>query len=318
MSLNKIVSVIKEAKTIVILPHVYADGDCLGSCLALGFALKKMGKDIEIFIEESIPFVYDFLPGSKAAQVFNGSIPKFDVAIALDTGDLDRLGKRNQIFDSVKVTVNIDHHRTNTEFAVHNYVDSNSSAVGEIIYELIKLLGQSFDKEIATCLYVAIATDTGGFRFSNTTELTHKIAADLIGFGADVSDISQKVFDTVTLGRVKLLGEAIKSLELLENGKVAIFTLSDDDIKKAGAKDEDCDGIVSTGRNINGVEVAVLLRERESGEIKVNFRSKNYVDVSAIANLYKGGGHKRAAGCTTQGKLEDIKKMIIEDIKEVL
>lgn len=318
MNLNNIISAIKAAKTIAILPHIYADGDSLGSSLALNIALQKIGKNTVVFIEEPIPFVYDFLPESKAAQLFSGNNQIFDLVIALDTGDLSRLGKRIEIFDNAKITVNIDHHLTNSEFAFHNYIDSNSSAVGEIIYQLIKMMDQNLDSEIATCLYVAIATDTGGFRFSNTTAVTHQIVADLIGNDVNVSEISQKVFDTVTHGKVKVLGEAIKSLELLEYGKLAVITISDETIKNVGAKDEDCDGIINTGRNINGVEVAILLRVKENGEIKVNLRSKNYVDVAAIANMYSGGGHKRAAGCTVQGKPEDVKKRLIDDIKEVI
>jgi bifunctional oligoribonuclease and PAP phosphatase NrnA len=280
--------------------------------------LQKMGKNTSVFIEEPIPFIYDFLPESKAAQLFSGNNQIFDLVIALDTGDLGRLGKRIEIFDNAKITVNIDHHFTNSEFAFHNYIDSNSSAVGEIIYQLIKMMDQKLDSEIATCLYVAIATDTGGFRFSNTTAVTHQIVADLISNNVNVSEISQKVFDTVTYGKVKVLGEAIKSLELLEYGKLAVLTISDETIKNVGAKDEDCDGIINTGRNINGVEVAILLRVKENGEIKVNLRSKNYVDVGAIANMYSGGGHKRAAGCTVQGSQEDVKKRLIDDIKEVI
>jgi bifunctional oligoribonuclease and PAP phosphatase NrnA len=318
MNLNNIISAIKATKTIAILPHIYADGDSLGSSLALNMTLQKMGKNTSVFIEEPIPFIYDFLPESKAAQLFSGNNQIFDLVIALDTGDLGRLGKRIEIFDNAKITVNIDHHFTNSEFAFHNYIDSNSSAVGEIIYQLIKMMDQKLDSEIATCLYVAIATDTGGFRFSNTTAVTHQIVADLISNNVNVSEISQKVFDTVTHGKVKVLGEAIKSLELLEYGKLAVLTISDETIKNVGAKDEDCDGIINTGRNINGVEVAILLRVKENGEIKVNLRSKNYVDVGAIANMYSGGGHKRAAGCTVQGSQEDVKKRLIDDIKEVI
>jgi bifunctional oligoribonuclease and PAP phosphatase NrnA len=318
MNLNNIISAIKAAKTIAILPHIYADGDSLGSSLALNMTLQKMGKNTSVFIEEPIPFIYDFLPESKAVQLFSGNNQIFDLVIALDTGDLGRLGKRIEIFDNAKITVNIDHHFTNSEFAFHNYIDSNSSAVGEIIYQLINMMDQKLDSEIATCLYVAIATDTGGFRFSNTTAVTHQIVADLIGNNVNVSEISQKVFDTVTHGKVKVLGEAIKSLELLEYGKLAVLTLSDEIIKNIGAKDEDCDGIINTGRNINGVEVAILLRVKENGEIKVNLRSKSYVDVGAIANMYSGGGHKRAAGCTVQGNPEDVKKRLIDDIKEVI
>ena len=318
MSLNKIIEILKEANSIAILPHVFADGDAIGSCLALESLLSRLGKNVTVFLEEPVPAVYDFLPGAGGIEVFSGKNRNFDVAVSLDNGDYDRLGKRTAIFDNAKTTANVDHHFTNSEFAVHNYIDQKAAATGEIIFDIIKLFNENCDKAMATCLYVAIATDTGGFRFSNTTKRTHQIISELVGLGTNVSEISQKVFDSVSIEKVKLLGQAISSLEVLENGKLAVITLTEAAMKKAGAKDEDCDGIVNTGRNINGVEVAVLLRVRDNGEIKVNFRSKNYVDVATLANLYKGGGHKRAAGCTALGDLEEVKKKIMKDIKEVL
>jgi len=188
----------------------------------------------------------------------------------LDTGDLQRLGKRVEIFNDADMTVNIE----------------NSAAVGEMIYRLLKKMEINLDRDMATCLYVAIATDTGGFRYGNTTTVTHQITADLINNGVDVSYISQTVFETVSLPKVKLMGKAIENLELFENGKLAVIKITDDLLRSVGAKEEDCEGIVNIGRNIEGVEVAVAIRERPGGELKINFRSKNYVDVSAIANRH--------------------------------
>ncbi|MCX8130101.1 MAG: bifunctional oligoribonuclease/PAP phosphatase NrnA [Clostridia bacterium] len=321
MIIDRIITLIKDAENIAIMPHISVDGDGLGSSLALGLTLKKMGKKVTVYLEEDVPYIYDFLPGKELVSIVNDickykNTDGYDLAIALDTGDMKRLGDRADIFERAKITVNIDHHATNTEFAFINYVQPGSAAVGEIVYQMIKVMGQSLDAETATCLYVAITTDTGGFRFSNTTSATHQITADLINNGVNVAEISQKVFETASLEKTKLMGEAVSSLELHENGKIALIILTDEMMKKAGASEEDCDGIVNLGRNIKGVEVAVMMRQKANGAIKVNFRSKSYVDVAAIAGLFKGGGHKRAAGCIIEGKSTDeAKKMLIEDIK---
>ena len=315
---KEIIKAIEGAERIAILPHVFADGDALGSSIALALALRKMEKQVKVYIEEEIPRTFDFLPGKEFIEVFKGQIEDFDLILILDTGDLARLGKRVDIFNNKGYTINIDHHTTNTEFAAINHVDTNAAAVGEIIYQLIKSLGISIDQNIATCLYVAIATDTGGFRYSNTTALTHQITADLINNGVDVSKISQIVFETLPYKKVKLMGLAIDTIEISENGKLAFITVTDEMLKKTNASDEDCDGLVNIARNIEGVEVAVLVRQRSKDEFKVNFRSQNYVDVSAIARKYSGGGHMKAAGCTINGNMEEIKQMLKKDIKEVL
>lgn len=315
---NKIITVISDENRVAILPHVSADGDALGSSMALALALKTLNKEPTIYIEEEIPFSYSFLPGKEFVKVYSDKPDKYRLVIALDTGDMKRLGQRVSIFNDADTTINLDHHPTNTEFAQMNLVKANSSAVGEMIYQLVRMMGVAIDKDMATCLYVAIATDTGGFRYSNTTPVTHQIAADLINSGVDVANISQLVFETTSLPKVKLMGMAIDKMEILEDGKLAFINVTDDMIKNAGAREEDCDGIVNIGRNIIGVEVSLLIRQRAGEEFKINFRSKNYVDVSAIANRHSGGGHKRAAGCTIKGCMDDIKNMLIKEIREVL
>lgn len=332
---SKIVSILKEAERIAILPHISADGDALGSSFALGQALQKINKQVTIYLEEDIPYVYSFLPGKHLVEVmpdsdrntqFNTSLlvqdetssMKFDLVIALDTGDMGRLGRRDSFFRSAEITVNIDHHSTNTEFAKYNYVNASSSAVGEIIYDIIKIMDININTDIAECLYVAIATDTGGFRFSNTTNYTHKVAAALVEKGVNVAEISRRVFETVSFEKVKLIGLAIDTIELFEDGKIAFITVTDEMMEKSGAKDEDCDGIVNIGRNIKGVETAVMLREWNNNQVKVNLRSNNYVDVSEIANLHSGGGHKRAAGCIMQGNIISVKQQLLNNISKAI
>ena len=316
--LDQIAKLIAASDNIAILPHVAADGDALGSSLALAQAISGLGKKAVVFLEEDIPYSYCFLPGNGLSELYAKMTGHYDAVLAIDCGDLGRLGRRKELFDSTEMTANIDHHPTNTGFAKYNYIDTASSATGEIIYKLIELLGQKPGKDIATCLYVAIATDTGCFRYSNATPLTHLIAAELIKSGVDVADVSQKVFDTSSYEKVKLTGEAIHTLEVYENGKIAIMTLSSELFKKTGAKDEDCDGIINTARNIRGVEVAAMLRQLDNGEIKVNLRSNYMVDVSAIASKYSGGGHKKAAGYTIGGTLEQVKSTLLDEIRKVL
>lgn len=315
--MENIITLINNATRIAIMPHVSADGDALGSSLALAMALRKINKDCVIYLEEEVPLNYKFLPCLELVETFCEPC-EYDLVLALDTGDIQRLGNRYKVFEMATNTVNIDHHTTNTNFAQVNHVDVKSSATGEIIYDLIKTMCIDFDKDIATCLYVAIATDTGGFRYSNTTPLTHSISSELIDHGVDVSSVSQMIFETNSLSKVMLMGAAINTLEILEEGKVAFMAIADSMLKETGALEEDCEGIVNIGRNIRGVEVALLIRERFEGEYKINFRSKNYVDVSMIASKYKGGGHQRASGCTINGQMCEIKNSLLQDIRELL
>ncbi|HEY9062387.1 MAG TPA: bifunctional oligoribonuclease/PAP phosphatase NrnA [Pseudobacteroides sp.] len=318
MTLSDIVAHVKNYDNIAILPHVQADGDAWGSCLALGIALKKLNKRVTVIGEEKIPYIYEFLPQLEMIA-YNGHEDKvFDLVISLDTGDMGRVGNRSNVFETTQNTVNIDHHSTNTGFAKYNYLDVDAAATGEIVYEIINILNVEVDADIATCLYVAIATDTGCFKFSNTTFKTHAIASDLVKRGVNVAAVSQRVFDSTTKEKVRLIGRAINTLELLEDGRLAFISITNDMLIAAGAKEEDCDGIVNIGRNIEGVESSVVIREKSAGEYKVNLRSKSYVDVGRVAFKFGGGGHKMAAGCTIKGDLESVRKSLHDELKRLL
>ncbi|NMB33052.1 MAG: bifunctional oligoribonuclease/PAP phosphatase NrnA [Clostridium sp.] len=315
---NEIISLIQDTERIAILPHVSADGDALGSSLAMAMALKELNKLPVVYAEEEIPHTYSFLPGKEFFKVYGGNPYKYDLVLAVDTGDIERLGERYLIFKDANKTINIDHHPTNTEFAQINLVESGSSAAGEMVYSIIKKMGVTINKAIATCLYVAIATDTGSFRYGNTTSNTHRIIADLIGKGVEVAQISQLIFDTVSLPKVRLTGIAIREMEIHGDGKIALMLLTRDMLKEVGASEEDCDGLVNYGRNVEGVEVAIMIRQYADDEYKINLRSNKYVDVSKIAKKHLGGGHIRAAGCIARGNIERVKRLFIDEIKEVL
>lgn len=318
MIIESVIDVLRKADKIAILPHVMVDGDGLGSSLALGLAMQRLGKEACVYLEEEIPYIYSFLPGKELVKIFDGHYPKYDTVVALDAGDIKRLGGRIEIFNSAVTTVNIDHHAINDRFAMYNLVDASKSSVGEIIYNILKTMEIDIEADISTNIYVAIATDTGGFRYSNTTAETHIVAADLIARGTNVAEVSRLVFDIVSVEKVRLIGAAIASLEIFADGQIAFLTVTDKMMRDVRAKEEDCDGIVNIGRNIRGVEVAVMLRQLDNGEIKVNFRSNNFVDVSSIASLYSGGGHKKAAGCVIKGDIQEVKIMLLGKIEEAL
>jgi len=316
--LEKIAAAITASGTVAILPHVSADGDALGSSFALALALSGIGKNAVVLLEEKVPLLYRFLPGINYAMIYEGSDMRYDIAVALDCGDIGRLGSRKQVLENAAATANIDHHTTNTGFAMLNYVDETASSTGEIIFILLRLMECKLDKNIATSLYTAISTDTGGFRYSNTTAQTHKVVADLLSLGVDAAEISRQVFDITSYEKVKLTGAAIQSLELFAEGRIAVMTLDNETIMNAGAAEEDSNGIINIARNIRGVEVAAMLRQLDNGEIRVNLRSNTYVDVSAVAERYSGGGHKRAAGFTAIGDPEQVKAGLIEELQKVL
>lgn len=317
--LKKIADAVKRAEKIAILPHIAADGDAVGSSLALAIELSSKGKDVSVILEEGIAQIYGFLPGIELACIYPAGKRDFDLVMALDCGDIERLGGRKEIFENAAVTVNIDHHQTNRGFADYDLVDPSSAATGEIIYRLLEQLGSIAGKDAAICLYTAITTDTGSFRYSSTTSMTHVICAELLKKGIDIADISKRVFDTVSYGKVRLTGEAINSLELFFDGKVAVMALTEEAIKRSGAAEEDSDGIINMARNIRGVEAAAMLRQMSNGDIKVNLRSNYSLDVSLLAAKYSGGGHKRAAGFTINGgDLQSVKKILLEDLEGML
>lgn len=316
---QKIVKCIRDAGGIAIFPHISADGDAIGSSFALALALKKIGKEVVVYLEENIPNTFKFLPGGEFARFYSESEDVMDVNIALDTGDVGRLASRADAFFKAPYTINIDHHVTNTKFAHQNFVNELAASTGEIVFHLLKKMKIDIDISMAMCLYTAIATDTGGFKYGNTTAETHRIAAEILETGIDIAELSQKIFDNTTFTKLKLTQKSIELLKLYEDSKLAVTILTLEDIKSTGANDEDCDGIVNIGRSIETVEVSLLIKEKHNNEFRINLRSKAYVDVAEIATTFGGGGHKRAAGCTISGlSMAEVEVNLINIIKDKL
>jgi bifunctional oligoribonuclease and PAP phosphatase NrnA len=317
-----IVDVLNHAKNILLLPHVNMDGDALGSVLALYWTFHRMGKTVRVIVEEAPPENLQFLPGSDQVMVYQkgeeDEYHQVDLVLAVDTADLERLGARGRIFRNAQITMNIDHHPTNTKYATYNWVVSDAAATGEVIYSLLKDLGEQLDKEIATCLYGAIASDTGGFRFSNTSSFTHQIAGELIKSGANSSDISMQLFEDVSMNRLKVLAEIIHLIELHHKGRIAMILLPKEVIERFQATEEEINGYSNLGRSIRGVEVAVFIREKQPGEFKISMRSRQTIDLTDVAIRFGGGGHKRAAGFNYVGNLNEIKEQLLKEFMRKL
>ena len=310
-TMNSITSLIKASNVIIILPHIMADGDTLGSSLALHLALEKVGKKSYILIDEEIPTNLRFITKGQTI-ISNTEHLDPDLVIAVDCSDEDRLGQRKNIFRKVPNSINIDHHKTNTLFAKNNLVDYSAAATGEIIYNIIQYLGISICKDIASSLYVAISTDTGSFKYDNTTSNTHMIAAALLNHGINLNDITTALYQNKPLYKLRLMIAAMNTLEFHYSSKLGIMLVSTKMIQEVGARQIDVDGLIETVRDIEGVEVGVLLKEISDGEVKVGFRAKHDVDVSVIAGHFGGGGHKKASGCTIYDNLTNAKDSIIQ------
>ncbi|TCO79898.1 DHH family phosphoesterase [Marinisporobacter balticus] len=306
-----------KAHNILILPHILPDGDTIGSSIALYLALEKIGKHPHIFLKETVPDNIKFLSNG---NIYNrvDKYFQFDLVVSIDCSDIGRLGDRESYIDKAKCSLNIDHHVTNTYFADYNLVDPKAAATGEIIYFLINSLGISITKDMATCLYTAISTDTGSFKYDNTTHQTHSIAAILLEKNIDLNFITTEIYQNKPIYKVKLLIEVLNTLEFYCENKVVILCIMKEHIEKTGAKLEDTEGFIEYARDIDGVEVGVLLKEMDQGQIKVGFRAKYDVDVSKIAKVFDGGGHKKASGCTIHDSIENAKRIIINSIKNHL
>jgi bifunctional oligoribonuclease and PAP phosphatase NrnA len=310
---------LREGVRFAVLGHVRPDGDALGSQLALGLSLKQLGKEVRIWNEEGMLEKYTFLPNANLLTKPPAEPEDVDVAIALDTAIQNRLGNSLAAVRSAKVWINIDHHPSNPGYGDLVYIDPNSPATGQILFELIKSEKLPIDAAIAENLYVAISTDTGSFQYPNTTARTFEIAAELVRAGVDVGRVSQLTYENYPRRRVELLRELLGTMRFDANDRVASFSLSLATAKKLGVLPEDNEGLIDHLRAIRGVIVAVFFEELADGKVRVSMRSKDEaVDVCAICQKFGGGGHTLAAGARVRGTLAEVEQKVLEEIRDVL
>ena len=314
-TLDNILEEINKAESIVILTHENPDGDAIGTGLALYNALKEYGKNPDIIIPE-YPRTFEFLPGADEIKK-SSDIEKYDLAISVDCATIKMLNGFANYFENAKVKVSIDHHSTNTMFGDLNYVSPDAPACAQILLVVLNYFKIEITKDIGTCILTGIITDTGGFKYSSVTAETFEFVAWLLNKGINVSKIYRKVLQVKTKANFELTRKAMERLELLEDGKVAFTYITKEDEEKVNAESGDHEGIVEVGRDIEGVEVSIFLRETDKG-CKVSMRSNEYVNVSDVCIWLGGGGHVRAAGATIQCTVEQAKEKVLRQVKAVL
>lgn len=310
---------LREHQRFAVLSHVRPDGDALGSQLALALSLKTLGKDVRTWNEEGMLEKYSFLPRAELLTKPPAVPEDVDVIVALDTAIQSRLGTTLAAVRSSKLCINIDHHPSNPQYGDIVYIDPNSPATGQILFELIKSEKLPIDSDIATNLYVAMSTDTGSFQYPNTTARTFEIAAALVREGVEVGRISQLTYENYPRRRVELLRDLLGTMRFHADYRVASFSLSLAVAKKLGVLPEDNEGLIDHLRAIRGVIVAIFFEELSDGKVRVSMRSKTEkVNVCAICEKFGGGGHVLAAGARMKGTLGDVEAKILEEVCDVV
>jgi phosphoesterase RecJ-like protein len=304
----------------LVLSHVNPDGDATGSALGVALILEQLGKEYIVANEGETPAKFDFLP--RFERLRNLSLQPleetFGAVIAVDCADESRMGDVRSLFGSGTPLLNIDHHPTNDGFGTTNLIRTDAAATAEILFDVAKAAGVSFNEELALCIYTGLLTDTGGFRYSNTSPSVMEIASELLRYGVKPGEVAERCLEEITLAHVKILRRALQTLALSHQNLVASITVYVDDFTQTGADREDAGGLVNYCRNIEGVEVGVSFVESESGVVKVSLRARDRVDVSAIAKELGGGGHAKAAGCTMRGTLPEVQAKVWQVLGEAL
>lgn len=316
MTLDNILEEIKKANSIVILTHETPDGDAIGSSLAMKFALEQMGKNADVIMPK-YSRIFECLPGIEDIKS-ESEIKEYDLAISLDSSDFKRLAG-GEYFENAKMKIVIDHHAKNQMFGDYNFVNPLAPACAEIVAGVLDYFEIELTKEIGECLLTGIITDTGGFQYSGVSDATFELAAELLRKGVNVSELYKNVLKTKTKPSFKLMKLAISRMEMFEDDKIAFTYLNQEDEKNADAEIGDHEGIVEIGRDIEGVQVSVFIRQRDDlMGYKISVRSNGDINVSDLCFLLGGGGHKNAAGCFILGDMETAKNKILTEVRKVL
>ncbi|MCL4498679.1 MAG: bifunctional oligoribonuclease/PAP phosphatase NrnA [Chloroflexi bacterium] len=313
MSLKKAWERMVAANSFAITCHERPDGDALGSILALGHALRAVGKDVTIISSDGVPENYTFIPESDTIATTTNR-RNFDFGIIVDCAAPSRTGPVAEIIESAGAKVVIDHHIPEGDFGDIRIINTDASASAQVILQLLDAGGAPIDKTAASQLLTGLIADTGGFRFANTNTQAFEDAARLVRLGAEPSRIYREVYDNRPLRAVKLLGRALDSIQMDERGFVAWATVTRNDMDELGATDTDTDSIVNHVVAVKGPKVVLLFREVKPDSIRISLRSRDGVDVNQIGRVFGGGGHAAAAGCTLDTSLKQAQEAVIAEV----
>lgn len=317
MEIQKIINILSETKEVGIISHLSPDGDTLGSQLALALGLEKNKIKTKLINKDGVPENLSFLPGSKKIKPINKVKSLPEVLVFVDCATLERSGYNAEDIKD-KVTINIDHHISNSNFATYNLIKDSAAATAEIIYDLLSLLQIRIDTDIATALYTGISTDTGSFMYDNVTSTTHRVAADLIKYGANSSKVRVNFYENMSRAKVELLRLGLSNLDFSQDERISWIAYKLEDFDNLNLSYRDAEGIISYVKNISGVEVALVFIETEANVYKVSMRSKSWFDVNELALLFDGGGHVRASGCTIKGSLDEVVNKIVREGEKIM
>lgn len=315
-SAGEVVEALKGVRNILVTSHFNPDGDAIASVLAMRLILLAMGKRVVAYNSDPVPHLYDFLPGAEAFVTSPGDGP-FDATLVLDCGELERCGPLPARPATGKL-ICIDHHLTTSPLGDAFYIDPGASSIGEMIDRMLPDLPVELNLEIADCIYCSILTDTGSFRYSNTTPAALRSAARMVEAGVEPWEMSVRVYESQPVERIRLLSEVLQTLWLDPGGRYGSVLVTRQMLDKYDASMDMIDGFINYPRSIEGVQVAIQFRQAEEGTYKVSFRSRGRINVAAIAASFGGGGHHNAAGCTLEGSAEEVSRQVYGAVEAAL
>jgi phosphoesterase RecJ-like protein len=309
---------LRDNKSFLLTTHVNPDGDAIGSLGALALVLEDMGKKVLAYCQDEIPGFLRFLPYSDRIVKEIPGPDRFDVAVVLDCGELDRIGNAAEVLQHVEKIIHIDHHSSSDDFGQLNLVRPECSSTAEILYDIIQAIPASLSREAAENIYTAILTDTGSFRFANTTARALEIAAEMVALGVTPDKIASEVYDSMSPERLRLLARSLHTLTLRANGRLATMQVSQRMLEETKTTVMDTDGFVNYPRGISTAEMAIFFREMDSGKVNVSLRSRGKLNVAEFARSYDGGGHHNAAAFRAEGSLPEVVEEILAAAEEFI
>jgi len=313
--IQQIVDAIRGRQRFVLSSHSRPDGDSIGSQLAMAYALRALGKDVAVVNADPAPPPLMAFPGVPDIRIAPTVDDDFDAAIIMECGDLGRTGVAG--LDRFFV-VNIDHHPGNTGYGRINWFDAGAAACGEMVFDLVRALGVKLSLEIATHIYLAILTDTGSFHYSSISTRTFDICHEALEAGVDPVLVARNVYDSNNMGRLKLFGAVLSAMQIDGTGRIAIVYLDHEMAREAGGTYEDTEGLINLPLTVKEIQAVVFFKQAEGEEYRVSMRSKGNIDIGAVAKEFGGGGHKNAAGCTVNGAIDALQKLLLEKIEQAI
>src|ERR1035437_4137222 len=313
--IQQIVDAIRGRQRYVLSSHFRPDGDAIGSQLAMAYALRALGKAVVVVNADAAPpplMAFPGVPDIRIAPAIDGD---FDAAIIMECGDIGRTGVAG--LDRFFV-INIDHHPGNTGYGRINWFDAGAAACGEMVFDLVRALGVKLSLEIATHIYLAILTDTGSFHYSSISTRTFDICHEALEAGVDPVLVARNVYDSNNMGRLKLFGAVLSAMQIDGTGRIAIVYLDHEMAREAGGTYEDTEGLINLPLTVKEIQAVVFFKQAEGEEYRVSMRSKGSIDIGAVAKEFGGGGHKNAAGCTVNGAIDALQKLLLEKIEQAI